>query len=1209
DSLDKVRLFSLFRRPTILSGVLKNIDWDFHPEVKLDPQFQEQDILVRRPVFSLSELCQELQHGIRLNDFSELAADDQARVLQELSELTGKESWQYDKGSFTLQLESQEVITLSCCGKDNFREVIFDLADLARIQTTPVRFLLEREGDKLPWQSLLAPATNPKTTLLSVDYGMGKTTLLKHIADEWRQGEAREDERFDWVIYVPLTELVGIIKSENLTRADIDNFLTLLRHIVCSKLLKQDLWPLQEVLVRQAISDKQLLCLLDGLDEIKGDDIGLVNGWLEFLTGHVSLIIGARPHGKNSLSIRPNMEYTLSPFNEEMLHNYVDQYFIKQAEDLHIAPDNARHKEFLQKLWQWLESDKQTALEILYRPLHAKLLCEGLEGFYQQWVNAVPDKQKEIEAIMPWHDNVFYRTKLYQMIIASQLRSYLHKHVKIGDQAYISQDHLVSMMTQTLQIRFREIAFNYLFHQSAQRLLSYLDKDQVDSELAHIGFCVKKSVVSQPGESEYEFSHRIFSEYGSALYLLCGLLQSPSSEYYKQVQDIIRTERYNPRFEQVWKILGELLRYGEPALDFKALGQDEEISGKYSAWFPGYDLAHSMDNGFYQNLQGDDASNRQLFSRDTYQLLLGHSATNSGEPEGKGGKPSGVGMAELLSFVRKSEKIYMDKNGAQNFIYEYRADIEEASDEWLLQFYLDNSEQFSAGNSGWLLQKLVLHGRWRDKGGGYWDKDVFFPLLKLLIRNRVSSVLAAYFIFRIQPRSGYFDNIGPELIEVMSELTFSRHLFNFDEESQVNCLIMSQAFLCRPELVQRIFSYNAVNLRNVIQVSWNIFLNSTNFDWVGLETLYRISVTFGLPVVIKNQLDGVYGLEIRVPYVENIPPIILKGVPRHKLQQLKQYFDALWGREQNRPYDLAWERPSVSGEFDKAELGVSSPVLPVARDGKLENQAGILLESYKQDYLPSDNSNFISALEDVGLQFAIAESLQEQADQKEQLNQRVQQYGFETTDLYNVDKDGSCFYWAVLDQIATNRGLADFVKPPVPDIAALRERVKQAFISNRLQLIQSGFFAEDAETFLANLRGRGWAGHLEILLAARMLNVNIVILPSVAAEAPVVFRVNGAEHFICLGYEVGSHYQSLRCPETGWPEQIRLLLDGRRVEGDPVPQVVMVDEILPSITAHINARSASDKSHAQDSPSSCRSSLFNTGSAAEDGPPVGTLQE
>ncbi|MCK4608964.1 MAG: hypothetical protein KAT71_05750, partial [Gammaproteobacteria bacterium] len=50
DSLDKVRLFSLFRRPTILSGVLKNIDWDFHPEVKLDPQFQEQDILVRRPV-------------------------------------------------------------------------------------------------------------------------------------------------------------------------------------------------------------------------------------------------------------------------------------------------------------------------------------------------------------------------------------------------------------------------------------------------------------------------------------------------------------------------------------------------------------------------------------------------------------------------------------------------------------------------------------------------------------------------------------------------------------------------------------------------------------------------------------------------------------------------------------------------------------------------------------------------------------------------------------------------------------------------------------------------------------------------------------------------------------------------------------------------------------------------------------------------------
>jgi ankyrin repeat protein len=141
---------------------------------------------------------------------------------------------------------------------------------------------------------------------------------------------------------------------------------------------------------------------------------------------------------------------------------------------------------------------------------------------------------------------------------------------------------------------------------------------------------------------------------------------------------------------------------------------------------------------------------------------------------------------------------------------------------------------------------------------------------------------------------------------------------------------------------------------------------------------------------------------------------------------------------------------------------------------------------------------------------------------KIQLTHEANSFGFRCQD---VPGDGNCFFHVVLNQLKRINHSDNQLSEE-----SIREKSVNFIIEHIHKFCE--FLDEEPDDFIDKISQSGeWADHPLIIACAYVLNINILILRSDGAD-PIIIKLPKATDTICLGYEVGLHYQSLERDET-----------------------------------------------------------------------------
>ncbi len=172
----------------------------------------------------------------------------------------------------------------------------------------------------------------------------------------------------------------------------------------------------------------------------------------------------------------------------------------------------------------------------------------------------------------------------------------------------------------------------------------------------------------------------------------------------------------------------------------------------------------------------------------------------------------------------------------------------------------------------------------------------------------------------------------------------------------------------------------------------------------------------------------------------------------------------------------------------------------------------------------------LASIEEDILQEVIKVSIKEQGSlSKVALQNSANLYEFT---CHDVNRDGNCFFHVLSDQLKRYGYIVSSKK--------LKEIAVDHILEN-LQIYEP--FIGETNAFINSLLNRDeWADHIIIQALSRALRVNIVLIRS-DGQQPNVFRRANAVAVLCLGYEVGLHYQSLHPNLSYQKEKIISLID------------------------------------------------------------------
>lgn len=148
---------------------------------------------------------------------------------------------------------------------------------------------------------------------------------------------------------------------------------------------------------------------------------------------------------------------------------------------------------------------------------------------------------------------------------------------------------------------------------------------------------------------------------------------------------------------------------------------------------------------------------------------------------------------------------------------------------------------------------------------------------------------------------------------------------------------------------------------------------------------------------------------------------------------------------------------------------------------------------------------------------ASKKDLHDTADGK-RLAARVNQYGLA---LKDVDGDGNCFFYAVLDQLKTR---CPHLLEPGDDHNSLRAKATQELI-NSIERGDFAGFSNPEEIVIKLSENNEWADGIAIEMLAKALQVTIVLINS-SGRSPTTKIDRGNRSVLYLGYHVGVHFES-----------------------------------------------------------------------------------
>ncbi len=360
------------------------------------------------------------------------------------------------------------------------------------------------------------------TSLVVASAGSGKTTLLQKICNQHAASDSLTwGIKYHHVVFVPL-HLLPNLGFNNL----VDVAISFLDLKITDGVLKAAL--------QEDISKNRILFLLDGWDELSGEDRKIIQALLEQLRQYGDFVVTARPTDRGDLFCAPILEYELLPFDEKQIKACFESYFKSDDKSELVNNFVAAAVRFV------LRPENRSALDIIGLPLQCYLLCEAWKPYFEAACLGSDIK-------MPWKDSaVLNRVELYQLFIASRLRRVFAEKFTLSrvdmsmsaEEVYARNDRLV----ETLQAA----AYENLFRGKPLKVGN-----------GWIGKDIKRLAIIF-GEN---FFHKTYAECFAALYLV-NLLKRDL----RQARKIIEVYRYQPHYRLVFEFMAGIVSYGYSAI-------------------------------------------------------------------------------------------------------------------------------------------------------------------------------------------------------------------------------------------------------------------------------------------------------------------------------------------------------------------------------------------------------------------------------------------------------------------------------------------------------------------------------------------------------------------------------------------------------------------------------------------------------------------
>lgn len=359
--------------------------------------------------------------------------------------------------------------------------------------------------------------------------GAGKTTTLLILANKCLANEL--DVNFEAVFYIPLRHInqqnYPIKRSSGYQLIDVVN-----RECFANSLPN---WSIEQI--KQLIAHRKVLWLLDGYDELGSNLPSYLTAIINELTKQSNLILTSRT---GFIDANQNQEVIiLKPLSKSNYKEYLESLYSNEP---NIA---LRIKSFIDR-----NPNIQT---LITNPLLFKFIC------YLATHNQLADELRTL-------------TDIYQAIMLALLRNFLTKEYGSN---YALTDKKVLRRSQSELACLSEIAFLILqdseHTQKLKEILigALLNDRELFLDTLKTGFLLKTDIITKDNDIEFEnltFWHTTFNEFFFAYNLERYLNYHSNDEKYKMAISFIKTNKFDPKFQNSFIFLAGLLNKNQRLL-------------------------------------------------------------------------------------------------------------------------------------------------------------------------------------------------------------------------------------------------------------------------------------------------------------------------------------------------------------------------------------------------------------------------------------------------------------------------------------------------------------------------------------------------------------------------------------------------------------------------------------------------------------------
>jgi hypothetical protein len=306
--------------------------------------------------------------------FGDLTSDSQKKLLENIAKFQGSEIalnklMSADSAIIELlplvsliegkELEIDQPLPVSGSYDENF---IFERTLNYQCEENPTSYSAEN------FNKLMQQAQRQKVMIISDTAGMGKTTILTHLAKQVKQNFPCH-----WVARIDLNDHADAFEAQNKQEIGAVEFLS-------QRLLKLNS-PLEKELFEQSIKKGKVVLMLEGFDEICLSSEETVLTLLQALkkTPVKQLWITTRPSLRKTLeSNLQQLSYKLEPFSKEDQVEFLTKFWIHK-----LNPQGTSQRQLesyaaalIEKLEQ---SIRDRHKEFTGVPLHIRMFAEGFQ--------------------------------------------------------------------------------------------------------------------------------------------------------------------------------------------------------------------------------------------------------------------------------------------------------------------------------------------------------------------------------------------------------------------------------------------------------------------------------------------------------------------------------------------------------------------------------------------------------------------------------------------------------------------------------------------------------------------------------------------------------------------------------------------------------------------------------------------------------------